>query len=68
MLGVPKLDPLSQTFDKDDIAVDGKLDDYTGSKIDGHTSVVVTKERAAPLHTLPRHPFLIVLISRVKCT
>jgi len=34
---------IGQTFDKDDIAVDGKLDDYTGSKIDGHTSVVVTK-------------------------
>ena len=34
---------LSQTFDADNIAVDGKLDDYTGSTIDGHTSVVVTK-------------------------
>jgi hypothetical protein len=34
---------LSQTFDADNIAVDGKLDDYTGSGIDAHTSVVVTK-------------------------
>jgi len=34
---------IGQTFDKDDTAVDGKLDDYTGTKIDDHTSVVVTK-------------------------
>jgi hypothetical protein len=34
---------IGQTFDKDDVAVDGALDDYTGTAIDRRSRVVVTK-------------------------
>jgi hypothetical protein len=39
--------PTAQTFDNDDIAVDGKLDDYTGTPINGRNRRVRTQARNA---------------------